>query len=41
MRVMAVTKAKTWVRYTGQQKEQAVRLVRQAREEQGNDYGVV
>lgn len=38
---MAVTKAKTWVRYTGQQKEQAVRLVRQAREEQGNDYGVV
>jgi len=38
---MAEKRARVWVRYTAQQKEQAIRLVRQAREEQGNDRGVV
>ena len=38
---MAEKRARVWVRYTVQQKEQAIRLVRQAREEQGNDRGVV
>ena len=38
---MAEKRARVWVRYTPQQKEQAVRLVRQAREDQGEDHGVV
>ena len=38
---MAENRARVWVRYSDAQKEQAVRLVRQLREELGHDRGVV